>query len=501
MTTAATSIDPRLINMLGRKLYSSNPLPIVVRELLQNARDACIRAGVDPEIRIALTKVSDTPDRWIVSCDDNGIGMTTDEIVTDFLCLGGKKADGTNQTGGFGIAKAAIMGCTNWKVRSLDNYLNREILENGGKIQKRSYRQGTRVTVEIQENVGAWAMRKALQMIYYSDVTVDLHVNAKVGWPTLTLHDPEAGFPKQDRKVLENSEFFEMWAIGDIDVPDAAQYNSLNETGWNVVRLNGLAQFMTGSRLDYRKTNLFFDIKTDRNPEDNMYPFSMSREKLQGIYEKLVDSFVQAHNSNVVESHITLVQETPESEKITILPGKLLQGGRNTTYDRRKSKSKTGMGNKTGTKIEIEVEEQEQNYYDEDVPVRVLLRRYKKDPNKRKWHAKVLLAWQDVVGIVAEVSEEFGIGITSDPFKEATRTVLEGDTYYVINPEEAITDELLKKPDEAIVLYLWNLACHEATHKYVDDHNEWFTITEGAIQRDTCDLILACLPRIAKRLS
>ncbi|KKK94842.1 hypothetical protein LCGC14_2678730, partial [marine sediment metagenome] len=55
--------------------------------------------------------------------------------------------------------------------------------------------------------------------------------------------------------------------------------------------------------------------------------------------------------------------------------------------------------------------------------------------------------------------------------------------------------------DEAIVLSLWALASHEVTHKYVDDHNEWFTTTENNIMRDSAEVILRALRKIAERLA
>jgi len=98
-------------------LYSYPLLPIVLRELFQNARDACRRVGHEPRIRIAVLGDADFRYGQIV-CRDNGCGMDEDTILDRFLCLGGTdKAQG--DTGGFGIAKAVILGgCTWWEVRT-----------------------------------------------------------------------------------------------------------------------------------------------------------------------------------------------------------------------------------------------------------------------------------------------------------------------------------------------------------------------------------------------
>lgn len=507
MTLATTSIDPRLIGMLGRKLYSSNPLPIVVRELLQNSKDACLRKGVEPEIRIVITQLRDAEDsseRWLVSCDDNGIGMTADEIVNDFLCLGGKKPDGTGQIGGFGIAKAAIMSGADWKVRSLDCYLDKEILENGAVIEKRSMRTGTRITVLITDSVYRSSMLSALQMIYYSDVSVDLTIRSH--FPETRMHDPNAGFPADAKRIpFEENDYFDLWGTLQLDLLEEWNFYHLLDTGWTAIRLNGLVQYFAGTRNEHRGNNLVFDIKTDVAPEDSNYPFSMSREELIDDYFQKVQLLRKAHDANVLESTILVVapEETPVEETIQILKGKLLAGSRSTKYSTHKDKSGSHMGNKTApTKTVIEEKVRELTIKSEgtEQAIQIMLKRYKPDPEKRAWHAKVLLAWQDVLQIAAEDGEKFGIGITSSVFTEAARGVTEGIIYYIINPDLTIRKEMISWSAEALVLHLWGLACHEVTHRYIDFHNEHFTTTSNNIQRDSTEVILRMLPVIARRL-
>ena len=500
MTKAVMSIDPRLIALVGRNQYSSNPLPIIVRELLQNSIDACARKGVEPNIRITVHSIQERYDDWLVTCEDNGIGMTAEEIVNDFLCLGGVKDDATGQTGGFGIAKAVIMGCENWSVKSLDNFVSRDILLAGEEITKRKYRDGTKVMVRIKEGVYGSSVRKMLQMVYYSDVKVHLTVKTD-RYPSIELEDKHAGFPAIERKLLERNSSFDLYGSGalEIDDIDLSNVSEVGGTGWNIVRLNGLMQMLGGIRLDYRKTNLFFDIKTNKLPEDTEYPFSMNRESLKGGYEELVDAFVQTHNANVMQSIATVADDEPSEETIVVLPGRMLSGSRSTTYDRHERANESGMGNMT--KADLIIEEKMRRLREgSTAPVRMLLRRYNKDPETRAWHAKVMLAWQDVLQLATEVDESFGIGITSNHYQVAARWTMDGDVYYIINPELAVDEDLKAQSAEAIVLSLWTLACHEATHKYVDDHNEWFTTTMGSIEKDSAEVILRALRTIAKRL-
>jgi len=498
MTNAVMSIDPRLVSMVGRKLYKSNALPIVIRELLQNSIDACKRKSVEPQITITIREIKGDRD-WLVICEDNGIGMTEDQIVNDFLHLGGKKEDAVNQTGGFGIAKAAIMSGADWQVRSLDNYLDRDIFLVNGKIQKRQRRDGTKISVRIKEQVWRSDIRLTMQMIYYSDVKIHVICTRK-SYPPHDVNDPNAGMTDAAGKILDDSEFLSMTGFHEMGFNEAANSwaSDMNRLGNNVVRLNGLVQFLYGANSDQRKTNLFFDIKATESPDDPLYPFSMSRESLIERYDKLVDSFVRAHNANVIQSIAAVARDIPPEEIVEIIPGDMLQGSRSTIYAKRMNESPTSMGNLTISKLTIEDKVRMLN--NSSGRTRLLIQRYKRDPRTKVWHTKLLLAWQDVLQLVTANDETFGIGITSDEWSEAIRVNIDGNIFYVLNPTLAVPDSLREQSANAIVLTLWSMACHEATHHYVDDHNEWFTTTMNYIQRDSAEVILRCLHKIAKRL-
>jgi len=106
--------SPKVWRLLGPALYSESPLlAITLRELFQNARDACLSAGREPQILIGL-KADACFTQGVLFCDDNGVGMDEDTILDRFLVLGeSKKSAGS--TGGFGIAKATILGaCSRW---------------------------------------------------------------------------------------------------------------------------------------------------------------------------------------------------------------------------------------------------------------------------------------------------------------------------------------------------------------------------------------------------
>lgn len=98
-----------LLEVLGKNLYST-PV-VVVRELVQNAHDACVRRRVEsgwdgnPEIRIAANHTDNT-----LTITDNGSGLTREEII-DFLATIGSgytrvlrnRTDDEDAVGYFGL--------------------------------------------------------------------------------------------------------------------------------------------------------------------------------------------------------------------------------------------------------------------------------------------------------------------------------------------------------------------------------------------------------------
>ena len=137
--------SPQVWQLLGPALYSESPLlAITLRELFQNARDACLAAGREPQILIGL-KADACFTQGVLFCDDNGIGMDEDTILDRFLVLGeSKKSAGS--TGGFGIAKATILGaCSWWELHTRDLFICYDHLEQGRPIDHVQKRVGTRV--------------------------------------------------------------------------------------------------------------------------------------------------------------------------------------------------------------------------------------------------------------------------------------------------------------------------------------------------------------------
>ena len=92
----------QLLRLLGPSMYKGDVLQVAVKELLQNSFDAVKKL---PEGLIEI-HTSRYPDN-VISCKDNGVGMSTETVKNVYLTIGGtlKEMDVTERSGGLGLAK------------------------------------------------------------------------------------------------------------------------------------------------------------------------------------------------------------------------------------------------------------------------------------------------------------------------------------------------------------------------------------------------------------
>lgn len=102
--------DPRTIEHLGIKMYSR--LPYALAELVANAYDA----GAD---NVWITLIDNDPDNKRIIVEDDGDGMSFDEVNNNFLVIGRRRRDedesrenskGRRITGKKGVGKLALFG-------------------------------------------------------------------------------------------------------------------------------------------------------------------------------------------------------------------------------------------------------------------------------------------------------------------------------------------------------------------------------------------------------
>jgi DNA topoisomerase-6 subunit B len=84
-------------------------LYMAVRELIENALDSCENSRILPNITLSLKSLDPTADMWIISCEDNGIGIPAEKVpiaVCSFLTSG--KYVEKQQRGLFGVGLKMI---------------------------------------------------------------------------------------------------------------------------------------------------------------------------------------------------------------------------------------------------------------------------------------------------------------------------------------------------------------------------------------------------------
>ena len=113
-----------------QNLYNSKNLgALAVRECLQNSLDAIAKAIKLGQITQDEAYVNIDVDGNDLIIEDNGIGMDIQTLHEKFLSLGGTTKGDEDSVGGFGIAKAVILGCGDgFKVETQDNIFTSEDL-------------------------------------------------------------------------------------------------------------------------------------------------------------------------------------------------------------------------------------------------------------------------------------------------------------------------------------------------------------------------------------
>jgi len=510
---ARTTIDPDLIALLGRKLYSSHPIPIVVRELLQNSVDACSRANIMPEIALKVDIRHIGNDKYIttITCRDNGIGMDIDELLNKFLCLGGTgKTDiRTKQTvGGFGIAKAAIMSGCYWSVRTHDLFVSSRYVSQDLDVAEREYVDGTTVKVIITENPTYATNREVARMIYGSDVDIDFTYRREGPYSLgKNFNDPHAGLLLPAKRIEEVTG----WTGYSVDPVENPLFNI---SGYSLFRLNGLVQFsrdkVWGSD---RQINLIVELTSTALPSSKEFPMSMSRETISNDNISLsAHKWVQKVDENYLTVERNHNREDVEDTE-QLLHGYLLEGElgsgeyvkrddeTNDEREQRQSNEKEALKLKLGNLTRETVKNELDDYIvqDADMPL-IMLSNYDKQTDLFDRDIEIMLLWSKLLEIVIPEGYEFGIGLTHEPFNSCVM-LHSGVQFFIVNPDFVVENV---RTLAGLIVSMYGSAIHESAHIYCDTHNERFTSLEAMIRYMSADHFMmqyASIKRSAKSIN
>lgn len=284
--TGKTGVNVRRMWQLTmRSMYASGDLALIAtREALQNSLDAIRMARSSKRSgQAGVFVVEVSRKERTITWEDNGIGMDQDTILNKFLVLGDtNKAEISSvdpwrdAVGGFGVAKAVILGMSNsfrWEMWTQNNWVIADGDADDIRIYDKATRTGTRITVKDCDWPNLWMYGgtplplRLQRMLSYNDLPIELHVvdldadtRVKIS-PSFrgrrSTQIPVDSDPEDDFKFLVRA------------------YKNLETDPTVVVRLNGLYQF--AFRDDFT-SDAVIDITTTLRPGERGYPLNAARD-------------------------------------------------------------------------------------------------------------------------------------------------------------------------------------------------------------------------------
>jgi len=369
---------------------------------------------------------------------------------------------------------------------------------------------GTQIGMFCTETLYEQTLARAVDMVRFSDVTVDLVVKRD---DKVTLH--EITKPFHPTKLEKHEPQYDCYI------------SQMDKSPKNIFRINGLVQFISQGSTG-RKTDLTFDFKS------TPYPLTPNREGIKGEIRYDIQRLIQKHDVDAVSSLRSLTK--PEQTTVH-KSGYMLSGRRGMKPESEDpieryietnqiSLSRFGRQNYMEDTQELHISDGTSAFVprsfianaDSEELVRKVLELAQvalppepaeKRPNmlfknlkpmsqrQRTISANALKVWIKLLELVADPDDQFGVGLSGEDLQEnAERCYAEDNYFYLLNPE--FLNGIESK--EGKVLALWGLACHEATHHEHSIHDEYFTSKEIRIQKESADEIYGKIKELKKIL-
>jgi hypothetical protein len=298
-----------------KAVYKSGDLPwLATREALQNSVDA-VKAA------IKVRKLKPEEGYFAVSWDagaraltfeDNGIGMDADTIIGKFLSIGesGKRdaANSGEAAGGFGVAKAVILGVSRsfrWRMHTRDNLAVADGADAEVQVYDAEPRAGTLLTVsDVDPDFVRYWDRARGAYIGIEDRLRELLAANDLPGIRLLFNGVEVK-PMFSRRggskvVVEGS-----WGAGTTATVKAFRRAPGDRGGAYYLRLGGLFQVKAPAQRGGLKADVVVDLATTVRPGQRGYPMNAARDGLQDqaawTFSDLIDE-VERENDSVGKS-------------------------------------------------------------------------------------------------------------------------------------------------------------------------------------------------------
>lgn len=461
--------------------YTSYLGNISIREAFQNSLDAVMAALQSRQIKRGEIKIdTQTHSERGFIVDDNGIGMSDQDIGSKFLSLHstGKAVEG--RFGGFGIAKAVILGPADtgtWTLHTRDNKFTHELATQNEVVQTAPMRQGTRI--EVANDSERIISSTAKQYIE----TTELPKNVTVEYNGEQLANPFKGKkPTSDTVKVNDTTSYELLYYKKPPSDYDGQY---------IIRLVDkktgakLTQAIRNAGSDGFHGTVFVDITTQAVPGTNDYPLVDSRMEMKWDAEKPVRRLIEKHTIDPLSA-----DRGVSSVRVQVMTRQEWQG--------TLQKIKTDPGYKTLMDAINKVwSETGQFFGTASVPVTPLADLeiktdvgFKGYRGGSMFQAMHLAAYEAVARLMASPAgaqmTQF-YGLLSKPINGGSVTA-EHAAGGVMGLNFLAIDKTALKSPYTYALYLRDLIAHELTHDFYGPHNEQFTSKEIEVQRQTAHL-------------
>ncbi|MDP2314852.1 MAG: hypothetical protein Q8P41_18265 [Pseudomonadota bacterium] len=292
-------------------IYQSGDLPVLaVRELLQNSRDSLAAAIRHRQIRPEEARFDVTWDRvtHTLTADDNGQGMDERTILEKFLVIGesGKRGAGDSgeAAGGFGVAKAVILGASStfrWEIVTRDNLA---ISKGGGgdvEVYDAPHRAGCRIVLhDVSDEFDSVWDRARQTYVGIEDRIRELLAANDLPGVRLTFNGVEVR-PMFSRRGGSKIALDASWGNNVKASIKAYKRPPGDKGGAYYVRLDGLAQFRVPSSRGGLKVDVAVDLSTTVRPGQPGYPLNAARDAFQDAaswaFADLVEQVEQENES------------------------------------------------------------------------------------------------------------------------------------------------------------------------------------------------------------
>ena len=334
--------------MANKEYGSSVDAPaIATREALQNSRDAIdAAAGLLGAAKLppgGAPWIGKNEGRFEVTCGsgddleprdygdgmrwirwvDNGVGMSSDVVFDKFLNLGDTTKTSGGEAGGFGVAKAIILGISTtfrWTLHSRGS-----VFEANGfhapvrEYEADSYRKGTSLIVhDIDPKYDYyWETTFGTEPMWRNRQEVVLGSN------NLSPQRGHAGVRLfyQGREVQAALRGRGALLVDRVDTAPKTKVSlrayKRPDVGRLYVRLAGLLQYSERLRSQKAAFDLVVDVFTRMAPGDDGYPLTTSRTKLDGPTADKVDAYV----AEVLSETLSATKEATDTKSFDLREG------------------------------------------------------------------------------------------------------------------------------------------------------------------------------------